>query len=109
MKVRTIYMVVDGCYRAMGHRRPDHVYWDPNWASVDIGTLVGRGRDSDGLLPGLVLKSQDASLLHDIPECFKADPFHLIYLILVGDDPPLWFAWTDIMELEEEDNTSESG
>jgi hypothetical protein len=104
VKVRTIYMVINGSFMAMGHRRADHVYWNPDWASTDIGRVIGPGREGDGLLMGMVLGSQDASLLRPIPEPYKGEPRYTIYLVLIGDDPPLWFPWSDIEPLSEGDH-----
>jgi hypothetical protein len=88
----------------MGHKKPEGVYWNPNWASRDIGTFVGRGRGENGLLTGMVLKSCEASWVDEMPEQYQGEPRYTLYLVLVGDDPPLWFSWREVQELLESDD-----
>jgi hypothetical protein len=100
VKIKTHYMVIHGDYRTMGHLKPQTVYQDPNYVITD-GWVVGPGRDPDGLLTGLVVRVREAE---DVAEAYKEEPRHIIYQVLTGDNPPLWFSWRDIQELEPSDD-----
>lgn len=103
VKVKTLHLTITGIPYVLGHTHPESVYWNPNWASMEVGKFV-QGTKLGGSITGLVIQVHaNASVLAVIPDIYKEDAPWTIYRILIGDDPPLWYPWRDVELLKEDE------
>lgn len=83
---------------AFGHDTPEAVYWNPKYAAMNLGRIISNGlsESEDVWVPGFVLKSLEADELIEIPEEFRGQERYTVYLVLIGEGPPIWFPWREI-------------
>jgi len=103
VKLPGVFLTTRGFHQTWGMKRPEFIYSDPNHVSFDMGAWMGKSERTDGRVMGMVLSSLDASILTSIPEAYKNEERFTVYLVQVGEHPPGWFCWSEVLLLKEED------
>lgn len=87
---------------AGGELDPKYCFWDPSWARIGMINVV-RSSEPDGLLLGLVVGALDFSKAYTVPDNLRGQGNYQIYLILIGEGPPLWFKEDNLSRISDED------